>query len=152
GGQAILVFGHVLAQHLVRSRREILRVSIPRTGLGTRWMLIDKPKFTTSLARRPYSSSNLHRSHVVLSQCLKYKGRYAPTWRVLITLVALIVGFLAFYIGGKSSSIQTIAVYISLFILANVTKGSVILLANKPYYTRLQRFGYKHNLRLENVK
>ena len=43
---------------------------------------------------------------------------------------------------GKASGVKTVGVYIGLFVLANVTKGPVVLYANKAYYTRLNNFGH----------
>jgi len=50
------------------------------------------------------------------------------TWHAILTLVALVAGFIAFYVGGKSSDIKTVLIYIGLFILANCQHW----LANDP--------------------
>jgi hypothetical protein len=140
GGQVLLALGHVAAKYIVQYRRETLKVRIPRSGLGTHWAMIDKPRFTSFVAERPYSFTSLHADDIVLSQRYQLKGTFVVAWHALLTLFTLSMGFLAFYVGGKSSDIKTVLIYIGLFVLANVLKGLVILHANKPRYTRLESF------------
>ena len=146
GGQAFLVLGHVAVRSMVISQRKTLKIPIPKTGLGQHWMMINKTRFPSALARRPYSFSPLFPDHVTLSQHHSLNNNFVVTWHALLTLFALVAGFIAFYVGGKSSDIKTVLIYIGLFILANVLKGPVVLYANKPEYQCLKTFEHKRKL------
>jgi hypothetical protein len=144
GGQTLLLSGHVAVQYSVKYQRETLQVVIPATGITTHWMMIDKTRFASFLARRsfPRSFTALFPTQITLSQHHKFKGKYVVTWHALLTLIVLTVGFMTFYVGGKSSNVKTVIIYVGLFILANMTKGLVVHKANKPYYTCLNNFGH----------
>jgi hypothetical protein len=152
GGQAFLVLGHVAVRSMVISQRKTLKIPIPKTGLGQHWMMINKTRFPSALARRPYSFSPLFPDHVTLSQHHSLNSNFVVTWHTLLTLVALVAGFIAFYVGGKSSDIKTVLIYIGLFILANVLKGPVVLYANKPEYQCLKAFEHKKKLAMPSSK
>ena len=150
-GQALLILGHVTAQCAVKSQREILKVRISVEN-PTHWLMVDKTRFTSAALRPltvPRRSSFFRRSYnnrtafVTLGQYHRFSNKYIATWHASLVLSALILGFIAFYIGGKSSDVKTIVIYIVLFILANVTKGPVVLYANKPHYTRLNNLGHE---------
>jgi hypothetical protein len=78
-----------------------------------------------------------------LSQHHRFRSNYIAAWHAVLIMLALAGGFVVFYVGGKSSDVKTVAIYICLFILANVMKGPVVLRANKPRYSRLNNFGHK---------
>lgn len=137
GGQLLLILGHVAAQHAIKSQRETLEVRIPMRET-THWSMIDNTRFASAVARRPFPS---HSSTLTLGQYHRFGSKYIATWHALPVLSALILGFIAFYVGGKSSDVKTVVIYIVLFILANVTKGPVVLYANQPHLTRLNNFG-----------
>jgi hypothetical protein len=139
GGQTILVFGHVAAQYIVKCQRITHHISIPRADPKLDWMMVDRTKFASSLSRRSFPAS------VVLSQHYKFKRRYVAAWHALLTMAALTTGFIAFYVGGKSSDVKTVVIYIALFILANLTKGHVVLLANKTSHYTLNNFGHEND-------
>jgi hypothetical protein len=137
GGQALLVVGHVAAQYSIKTQREILQVRISVKNTRN-WAMIDKARFTSAVALRPIHCSRSH--NVTLGQYHGFRRKYIKTWHALFILLTLIVGFGAFYVGGKSSDIRTVAIYIVLFILANATKGPVVRYANKPRYIHLNNF------------
>jgi hypothetical protein len=147
-GQTLLILGHVAAQYAIKSQRETLKVTISVEN-PTHWLMIDKTRFTSAAALRPLTvPSRRRRLHagtplVTLSQYHDFSSKYIATWHASLVLSALILGFIAFYVGGKSSDVKTIAIYIALFILANVTKGPVVLYANKSHYTGLNNFGHE---------
>jgi hypothetical protein len=143
GGQALLVLGQVGTQYLVKHKRETLEVRIPSTGLGTHWMMIDSTKFTRSLARRRYTFPASSRDHIVLRQHHRLKGNFVESWKALLTMFILATGFLAFYVGGKSSHIRTVLIYIGLFVYANILKGPVVRSANQPIFTLLNNLGHE---------
>lgn len=155
GGQAVLMTGHAAAIFIVKHQRNKIRIRIPRTGLGAQWTMIDKPRFTSFLVQRLFSFTTTSPNQVTLSQYRSFKHQYTVTWHAILTLIMLVSGFIAFYVGGKSSNVKTVVIYIGLFILANVTKGQVILLANKPQCTRSNHSGYtdiKERNRMEGQK
>jgi hypothetical protein len=143
GGQTLLIFGHVATQYLVKYKRETLEVRIPPNNVEPHWMLIDKTKFTSSLARRPHSFTTSPRGHIILRQYHRLQGNFVVAWQALLTMLLLTTGFIAFYVGGKSSDVKTVLIYIGLFIGANILKGPVVSIANKPTYTLLNNFGHE---------
>ena len=102
GGQAVLSTGHFLAQWVVKRQRRTVHLDIPRQNLSDSWMLVDNTWFTSTLARRrlPYNPLSPHT--VTIGQHVDMK-EYIPTWEALVTLVTIAIGFLAFYIGARSS-------------------------------------------------
>jgi hypothetical protein len=58
-------------------------------------------------------------------------------------MLLLTTGFITFYVGGKSSDVKTVLIYIGLFIGTNILKGPVVSMVNKPTYTLLNNFGHK---------
>ena len=164
GGQLLLVAGHCAIPLGIQYQRKNFKVSIatyqptdepnaPQSAQRgvtpitdwNQWVLVNKPRFSSFVARRPLRPSKHPPNHVTLSQHFEFKQRHVRPTHTLVALLAVCVGFIAFYIGGKTSNFRTILIYIGLFILANMTKGSTILRANKPIHTRL------HNIELPRV-
>ena len=112
GGQIILAGGHVAAQWIIKHQRTTLYIDIPGTSLADTWMLVDNTWFTSRLARRPISYHPLTPNETRIGQHLSMKGRYVPALHALLTLAAIAVGFVAFYIGARSSHVFTILIYI----------------------------------------
>jgi len=112
GGQILLGGGHVAAQWIVKNQRVTVYIDIPRAGLAGTWMLVDNTWFTGRLARRPISYHSLTPNQTRIGQHLAMKGEYIPTLHALFVLTAIGVGFVAFYIGARSSHIYTILIYI----------------------------------------
>lgn len=146
GGQVVLALGHALTRSIVQNQRKTLEVQIPRMGLGKQWMMVDRTRFPSAVAQRPYPFSHFLPDHVILSQHHSLKGNFVVRWQAVLALTALVVGFIAFYVGGKSSDVKTVLVFIALFILANLLKGPIILHANKPEHTHLKNIGLQANI------
>jgi len=107
GGQAILSTGHFLAQWVVKRQRRTVHLDIPRQDLSDSWMLVDNTWFTSTLARRRLFHNPLSPHAVTIGQHVVMK-EHIPTWEALITLVTIAIGFLAFYIGARSSHLWVI--------------------------------------------
>ncbi|TFK38960.1 hypothetical protein BDQ12DRAFT_722813 [Crucibulum laeve] len=142
GGQLLLASGHVAAQWIIKHQRHTVYIDIPRNGLSETWMLVDNTWFTSVLARRPVSYKALNPNHLYIGQHLSMKRKFIPTSHALLTLIAIGIGFIAFYVGARSSNVFTILIYIGLFFAANLLKGSVVSHANKAYVTPLNNPGY----------
>jgi hypothetical protein len=112
GGHVLLGGGHIAAQWIVKRQRTTVYIDIPRTGLADTWMLVNNTWFTSRLARRPISYNPLTPNHTRIGQHLSMKQQYIPSSHALFTIVAIGVGFVAFYIGARSSHIYTIVIYI----------------------------------------
>jgi hypothetical protein len=111
-GQVILAGGHVAAKWIIEHQRTTLYFNIPRAGLADTWMLVDNTWFTSRLARRPISYHPLTPNETRIGQHLSMKGQYIPALHALLTLAAIAIGFVAFYIGARSSDIFTLLIYI----------------------------------------
>ena len=127
GGQAVLSAGHFLAQWVIKRQRETVHLDIPRQNLSDSWMLVDSTWFTNTLARRRVWYNALSPHTVTIGQHVNMK-EHIPTWEALITLVTIAVGFLAFYIGARSSHLWVI-----LFEIAS--HGSLYILIPTEEYT-----------------
>jgi hypothetical protein len=111
GGQAVLATGHVAAQWSLKHQRKTIYLDFPRGGFSDTWMLVDNVWFTSMLARRPLKGDS-KMSHIKIGQYLEMKNMYIPTWQAILTLSAIGIGFIGFYVGAKSSNVYTILVYI----------------------------------------
>jgi hypothetical protein len=112
GGHALLGGGHVAAQWIVKHQRTTVYIDISRTGLPDTWMLVNNTWFTSRLARRPISYNPLTPNQTKIGQHLSMKAQYIPSLHALSTIATIGVGFVAFYIGARSSHIYTIVIYI----------------------------------------
>ena len=127
GGQAVLSAGHFLSQWVIKRQRRTVHLDIPRQSLSDSWMLVDNTWFTSTLARRRLWYNPLSPNTVTIGQHVNMK-EHIPTWQTLITLVTIAVGFLAFYIGARSSHLWVI-----LFEIAS--HGSFYVLIPTKEYT-----------------
>lgn len=141
GGQAVLITGHFLAQWVIKRQRNTVHLVIPRQNLSSSWMLVDNTWFTSTLARRRLLHNPLSPHTVMIGQHLNMKD-HIPTWEALITLVTIAIGFLAFYIGSRSSHLWVILFEIVFFFIANLCKGFVMTTANEAYVTLLNNPGF----------
>ncbi|KAF7335177.1 hypothetical protein MSAN_02351000 [Mycena sanguinolenta] len=149
GGQAVLATGHVAAQWTLRRLRTTVYLDFPRSGFSDTWMLVDNVWFTSMVARRPLIGIS-KTDHLRVGQYLEMKSRYIPTWQAILTLVAIGIGFIAFYVGAKSSNAYTILMYIVLFLAINMAKGSVVAHANRAEVVYLNNHGFRNLLQSEN--
>ncbi|KAM6495937.1 hypothetical protein JOM56_008643 [Amanita muscaria] len=141
GGQAVLSTGHFLAQWVIKRQRNTVHLVIPRQNLSSSWMLVDNTWFTNTLARRRLLHNPLSPHTVTIGQHLNMKD-HIPTREALITLVTIAIGFLAFYIGSRSSHLWVILFEIVFFFIANLCKGFVMTTANEAYVTLLNNPGF----------
>ena len=109
GGQGILALGHFLAQMVPKRQRRTVHFDIPRQDFSGTWM------FTSQLARRRLSRNPLSPYTARIGQYLSMKPSI-PTWQVLATLFTIVIGFLAFYIGARSSNLWVILFEIVCFL------------------------------------
>src|SRR5262249_18701181 len=114
GGQTVLLLGHVAALYSIKYQRETRQVSISARDLCDHWMLINRSWCTTTPVRRPLWKRKKGKSIAVLSQHYSFRGNFINTWHAVFVLLALALGFIAFYIGGRSSNIKTVVIYICL--------------------------------------
>ncbi|KAF6754062.1 hypothetical protein DFP72DRAFT_900282 [Ephemerocybe angulata] len=143
GGQALLGAGHYSAQWILKRLRTSVYVDIQKTGFADTWMLVDNTWFTSTLARRRLSFNPLAPNTVRVGQHLSMED-FIPTWQALLTLFAIGGGFLAFYIGARSSHLWVIFFEILCFFFANLSKGYVISVANDCYCTHLNNPGFQN--------
>jgi hypothetical protein len=108
GGQAILSIGHFLAPLIIKRQRTSVHVDVTRDDFSSSWMLVDNTWFTGTLARRRVHHNPISPHTLRLGQHALMKSEYIPTWEALLTLLTIAIGFLAFYIGARSSSLYVI--------------------------------------------
>ncbi|KAL1699519.1 hypothetical protein EV121DRAFT_216059 [Schizophyllum commune] len=142
GGQLVLGFAQTLTHVVIKRLRRVKAVRIPMTGVVPDWQLVDSTWFINNLARRSLAPSR-RGNHFQLGQHYRFSRLLISRWEALLTLFLLIIGFLAFYIGAKSSDVRTVIIFIFLYVIANGSKGYIIHLANVCYYTPLNNFGWR---------
>uniref|UniRef100_D8PRE3 BRCT domain-containing protein n=1 Tax=Schizophyllum commune (strain H4-8 / FGSC 9210) TaxID=578458 RepID=D8PRE3_SCHCM len=141
GGQLVLGLAQTLTHVIIKRLRTVKSVKIPAAGVVPDWQLVDSTWFINSLARRSLGPSR-RGDHFQLGQHYRFSRLLITRWEALLTLFLLIIGFLAFYIGAKSSDVRTVIIFIFLYVIANGSKGYIIHLANVCYYTPLNNFGW----------
>jgi hypothetical protein len=157
-GFGLLVMGHFGARYVVERQRSTLSVSIPKMDSGVawnNWLLVDKPRFPTTLARRSFFTSpkgvfknfrfmyaSSRKSHITLSQHHQFQQPHTRPVVTVLTLAFLCGGFFVFYLGVKSSNLPLVISLLITYILANILKGWIALRANTSYRTRLNNPGH----------
>ncbi|KAL1697440.1 hypothetical protein GGG16DRAFT_41248 [Schizophyllum commune] len=142
GGQLVLGLAQTLTHVVIKRLRTAKTVRIPTMGVVPDWQLVDSTWFINALARRSLAPSR-RGNHFQLGQHYRFSRLLISRWEALLTLFLLIIGFLAFYIGAKSSDVRTVIIFIFLYVIANGSKGYIIHLANVCYYTPLNNFGWR---------
>lgn len=113
GGQVLMTLSQVVSLLTVRSQRESRYCDVSYHDCPRFWTLVDNRWHPSRVVYRPLSPSFLSPSSVTLGQHCKMKSRqYVPTWQALAVLLLVVVGFAAFYVGGKSANIRTVSIYL----------------------------------------
>ncbi|KAG2004235.1 hypothetical protein CC2G_002812 [Coprinopsis cinerea AmutBmut pab1-1] len=145
GGQAVLSLGHFLAQWVLGRQRTSVYVELPRRNFADSWMLVDNTWFTGNLARRRVSNNSLAPGRMTVGQHVSINP-VIPAWQALVILLAIAAGFLAFYIGARSSHLYVVLFLIGTFFFGNLLKGYIITVANQAYVTPLNNPGYENEV------
>lgn len=111
GGQFSLGIGQVIAQLIVQRQRTTLYQHIPTPGLDMTWMLFNN-SWDSVFFHRPVTTTRFLVNHITIGQHVTMKQTYIPTWQVVLTSSAIILGFVAFYVGAKSAHVGTVTIYI----------------------------------------
>ncbi|KAL1740448.1 hypothetical protein HDZ31DRAFT_85425 [Schizophyllum fasciatum] len=114
GGQLVLSLGQTLTHVIIKRLRTSKTVKVPTRAIVPEWQLVDNTWFTSALARRSLAPSTFD-GYVHLGQHHRFSRTLVFRWEALLTLLLLVVGFLAFYIGAKSSDVRTVIIFIFLW-------------------------------------
>jgi hypothetical protein len=136
-GHVLLILAPVLAHKMIRARVIISQAEVILPS-WTQWRMLDRTMSPSTIALRTFRGPQVFTrcsdsaQKVLLSQYHSFLPGFTNALAAIVICLLVVVGFILFYLGGKSSDLRTVVIYIALFVVVGVSKGALVLYSNRP--------------------